>query len=117
MAGVGDASGDNSDFDVNAKSDTISENEGLIPQSSVYANQNENPTRMELVLNSPTIKQGYFTSRNHMVESKALMNDPATSDSIQNSWRRRYFLYPMLLDATVKGTNFTLEEVGEIITA
>ena len=60
--------GDNYAFVISNKSVTISENEDLIPHASVHAIQNNNLTRVELVVNLPTIGRGYFTSGGQRVE-------------------------------------------------
>ena len=52
------------------------------PGAYAHANQNENPTGVKLVEKLPTIKQGYFTSGNYTVQSKALANYLSTSDSV-----------------------------------
>ena len=68
----GGASSYNSSFGVNKKSDTIAENEYLIPQVFTYENKNDNPMGVELIVKLTNIGQGYFISGNYMVESKAL---------------------------------------------
>ena len=65
--GTGGASGDNAVFDVNTKSDTIYENECLIPRPSIPVNQNDNSMVVYLVVNLPTIRKGCSTDGNNKV--------------------------------------------------
>ena len=116
VAGADVASCDNDAFGVNAKSDTISEDEDFIPQASTHANQNENSIGVELVVTLTTIKQGDFTSENHTVASKAVKKYFATSDYIQHSWHCIEILDAMPLASVGEGDKLTHEKVDELTT-
>ena len=112
---AGNARSNNSDFIVNSESDAIAEKENFIPQASAHVNKNENSTDIELVENLTNIKKGYFTSGDNTLESKALKNYFATSDSVQHSWRCIEILGTMPVVATNKGDKFIIDEFGDII--
>ena len=107
--GVGSTSGDYAAFDVKSKYDAIAENEDLIPHTHVHANKNEKSMRTELVVNLFSLEQGDFITGNYTVESNVLVNYFAASDYVHHSWC-------CIESLDEKGANFTLEEVGELIT-